>query len=124
MAWEKGQSGNISGKPKDGKLWLDAVKRAIKARESTDPQALEKLADNLLKACDTGDIAALRELADRLDGKATNFIVVENRTAFDDMALDELAKRDKELTQRIERLQAINSRSSEETEVGSLPTLQ
>lgn len=50
--------------------WKDAINRAIKRREADDPQALEKLADRLLKKVGDGDIAAIKELGDRLDGKA------------------------------------------------------
>lgn len=54
-------------------LWGDAIRRAIKRREDADPQALERLAEKLLTMAD-GDgsqaLGALRELGDRLDGKA------------------------------------------------------
>ena len=69
MAFEKGQSGNPGGRQKGEKIWRDALRRAIARREDDDPQALEKLADKLVSMASEGDIAALRELADRLDGK-------------------------------------------------------
>jgi hypothetical protein len=45
--------------------------RAIKRREALDPSAMEKLADSLLKAMDNGDISAMREFGDRVDGKVS-----------------------------------------------------
>lgn len=71
MPWQPGQSGNPAGPPKRAKLWRDAINRAIKRREDTDPQALEKLADKLLAKVDEGDVAAIKEFGDRLDGKPT-----------------------------------------------------
>ena len=69
MAWQPGQSGNPNGAPKRVKVWREAINRAIKRREQEDPQALEKLADKLLAAVDAGDIAAIKEFGDRIDGK-------------------------------------------------------
>lgn len=61
-----------SGKKIDS-LWGDAIRRAIKRREERDPKALERLAEKLLLMAE-GDgpqaLGALRELGDRLDGKA------------------------------------------------------
>ncbi len=75
MAWQPGQSGNPNGAPKRAKLWREAIDRAIKRREQDDPQALEKLADKLLSAVDGGDVGAMRELGDRIDGKVAQAIV-------------------------------------------------
>lgn len=74
MAWQQGQSGNPNGAPKRAKIWRDAINRAIKRREQEDPQALEKLADKLLKAIDAGDIGAMKEFGDRIDGKVAQAI--------------------------------------------------
>jgi hypothetical protein len=73
MPFEPGQSGNPAGRPKRAKIWGDAIQRAIKRREDSDPKALEKLADQLLRFAASNDateaMAALKELGDRLDGK-------------------------------------------------------
>jgi DNA-binding GntR family transcriptional regulator len=69
MPFAPGESGNPGGRPKRAKLWQDAILRAIKRREQDDPQALEKLADKLLSQVDAGDVAAMREFGDRIDGK-------------------------------------------------------
>lgn len=74
MAWQPGQSGNPSGAPRRAKIWREAINRAIKRREQEDPQALEKLADKLLAAVDAGDIAAIKEFGDRVDGKVAQAI--------------------------------------------------
>jgi hypothetical protein len=71
MPWAPGQSGNPAGPPKRAKLWREAIDRAIKRREQDDPQALEKLADAFLKKVAEGDVGAIKEFGDRLDGKVT-----------------------------------------------------
>ena len=75
MTFAPGQSGNPGGRPKRAKLWQDAIIRAIKRREQDDPQALEKLADKLLSQVAAGDVAAMREFGDRVDGKVAQAIV-------------------------------------------------
>lgn len=57
---------------KSEKIWRDAVMRAVKRRNSKEePQALEKLADELVATALAGDVTALKEIGDRLDGKPT-----------------------------------------------------
>lgn len=75
MTFAPGQSGNASGRPKRAKLWQDAIKRAVKRREQDDPQALERLADSLIKQVEQGDIAAIKEFGDRMDGKVAQAII-------------------------------------------------
>jgi hypothetical protein len=80
MAWQPGQSGNPDGGTRP-KIWRDAINRAIKRREEIDPQALEKLADALLRRVAEGDVAAIKEVGDRLDGKATQPIAGDENHA-------------------------------------------
>ena len=54
-----------------GKRWADAISRALEERSrAKQVEALDELAEKLLAACDAGELAALKELGDRLDGKA------------------------------------------------------
>jgi hypothetical protein len=69
MAWTEGASGNPEGRPKHVKPWKEAILRAIKRREESDPHALDKLADKLLDKVGEGDVSAIKEFGDRLDGK-------------------------------------------------------
>jgi hypothetical protein len=73
MAWQPGQSGNPEG-PRRVKVWRDAINRAIKRREDTDPLALERLADALLRKVAEGDVSAIKEFGDRVDGKVAQII--------------------------------------------------
>ena len=58
--------------PKSDKIWADAVRRAVNRRldkEEGKPKKLERLADKIVEAGLAGDIQAMKEIGDRLDGK-------------------------------------------------------
>lgn len=58
---------------KGEKIWADAVRRAVMRRledEEGKPQKIERLADKIVEAGMAGDMAAIKEIGDRLDGKA------------------------------------------------------
>ena len=65
---------------KKAKMWADAVKRAI--REKYDGEdwetKLAALARKLVDAADNGDLPALKEVGDRLDGKPAQALTVGN----------------------------------------------
>jgi hypothetical protein len=59
------------------KQWSAAIERALDKRGAMDRKvALDALAEKLLGKCDEGDMAALKELGDRLDGKAAQAVTV------------------------------------------------
>ncbi len=74
MPFQKGNNANPNG-ANNGRPWKDAIKRAIKRREHEDPQALEKLAERLLRKVEEGDVSAIKEFGDRLDGKVAQAII-------------------------------------------------
>lgn len=62
---------------KGEKIWADAVRRAVMRRledEEGKPQKIERLADKLVDAALAGDIPALKEIGDRLDGKPAQVV--------------------------------------------------
>ncbi len=67
MAFKKGQSGNPGGRSKE-KPFADALRMEI-AAAGEDHKALRRVAKVLIENAESGDIRAIRELADRLDGK-------------------------------------------------------
>lgn len=58
------------------KLWRDVIKRAVLA---DDGKKLRSIAEALIRKAEQGDVSALKELGDRIDGK-----VVRETEANDD----------------------------------------
>jgi len=87
MAWQPGQSGNPAGK-KPGTLkekpYRDALRMEIAAAE--DFQGLRAIARAHLEKARSGDMAAIKELADRLDGRPAQ----ESNVSFQDRPVTEL----------------------------------
>lgn len=67
MPFEKGKSGNPSG-VQSNKPFLAALKRAI---AQDDAKRLRDAAEKLLDLAANGEAWAVKELADRTDGKTT-----------------------------------------------------
>lgn len=76
MPFEKGQSGNPGGRPKQ-KPFLEALRMEMLAAEKG--QACEALPGSLRwnarKLLEQGDISSIKELADRLDGKVPQGVI-------------------------------------------------
>jgi hypothetical protein len=68
------QPGNKNAKK--GKAWAEAIKRAIRTKyEGEDyEEKLAQLARKLVDAADAGDMAALKEVGDRHDGKPSQAV--------------------------------------------------
>lgn len=57
------------------KRWQQAIDRALAKRCKGDGiKALDELAEKLLLKCDEGDMSALKELGDRIEGKPAQAI--------------------------------------------------
>ena len=78
MPFQKGQSGNPNGRPKSNKRFKDALNLAVHERidekplrgvETRDETYLRRAAEALVEKAMSGDLRAIREVADRLDGK-------------------------------------------------------
>jgi hypothetical protein len=67
--FQPGQSGNPNGRPKS-KPFKDALQRALKAADG-DSEVMASIALALVAKAQEGDVPAIREIADRLDGKVT-----------------------------------------------------
>ena len=62
--------GNANSGPKREKPFRDALMVAIKAAEADgNPKSLRRVAEKLLSEAATGNVQAIKEVADRLDGK-------------------------------------------------------
>jgi hypothetical protein len=58
---------------KEGRIWRDALRRALLA---DDGKRLRKIADALVDKAEEGDVAAIREIGDRMDGKAAQTLAI------------------------------------------------
>lgn len=59
------------------KVWRAAIMRALERRKPADERiaAIDELADKLIELVSLGDLGALKEFGDRLDGKPAQAIV-------------------------------------------------
>lgn len=73
MAFKKGQSGNPGGRSKE-RIWRNAIERAIERAAKEGMQVVDELAEALVKKAKDGDVNALKEIGDRLDGKPTTTV--------------------------------------------------
>ncbi len=70
MTFAPGQSGNPGGKSKSQKMFRDALVVALKRASADGVEAIQEVADGLVsKAIADRDVQAIREIADRIDGK-------------------------------------------------------
>jgi Family of unknown function (DUF5681) len=76
MAWQKGQSGNPSGYAiATGKPFSDALRLALnRAHGKHGQRRLNLIAECLAKAAANGEPWAIKEVADRLDGRPAQSI--------------------------------------------------
>jgi hypothetical protein len=74
MPFHPGQSGNPGGKKKQ-KRFLTALEMELKAVEADDQRGLRKIARNLIVMAEAGDMQAIKEIRDTLDGKPAQAII-------------------------------------------------
>lgn len=55
----------------NNRLWADTIRRAV---VQSDAKLLREIADKLIALAADGDMQAIKELGDRLDGKPTQVI--------------------------------------------------
>ncbi|MFJ6323325.1 MULTISPECIES: hypothetical protein [unclassified Rhizobium] len=64
----------MAGRPPKEKSFANMLNIAIKAATETGGSKLRAVADALIAKAITGDVAAIKEVADRLDGKVAQTI--------------------------------------------------
>jgi predicted acylesterase/phospholipase RssA len=76
--FQPGQSGNPKGRPKSITL-SEAYRKMLAAVDETDPEKrthAEVLAEQMYAKAKTGDVSALKEIADRVEGKARQTVAL------------------------------------------------
>jgi hypothetical protein len=58
---------------KNNRLWAETIRRAL---VQSDAERLRRIAEALLTKAEDGDMTAIKELGDRLDGKASQGLVL------------------------------------------------
>jgi hypothetical protein len=71
--FQPGQSGNPAGRPKS-KPFREAIQRALE-EAGDDKVSLRAVATALVGKAMMGDVPAIKELADRMDGKVAQAII-------------------------------------------------
>jgi ribosomal protein L17 len=94
--FKPGQSGNPAGRPKALTL-SEAYRRELAKIDEADPQKrtfAEVLAEQMIVRAKTGDVAALKEVADRVEGKAKQTITLStDRREQVERAIDRMIER-------------------------------
>lgn len=81
MPFQPGQSGNPKGNPKRAKLFSQALLVALKRTDEDNVEAIQRIADRMVKHAMTSeqfDVACVKEIADRVEGKVPQAIVGDN----------------------------------------------
>lgn len=74
---EEQTTGKVGGQPnntnssKSNRLWAETIKRAV---TQSDSERLRRIAEALLTKAEEGDMNAIKEMGDRLDGKASQTV--------------------------------------------------
>ena len=74
LATNKGGAPLGNQNAKKGKLWTDALRKAI----AQNPHKLRLAAEKLLDDASEGNIMAIKEIGDRMDGKAVQATTFED----------------------------------------------
>lgn len=76
MTFQPGQSGNPGGRANE-KLWRNAINRALARHAKGDLHAIDRCASRLVKKGLNGDLVALKEIGDRVDGKPAQIQILQ-----------------------------------------------
>ena len=75
MAAPEGNTNSSSA----NRLWANTIRRAV---AQGDPERLRRIAEKLLSMAEEGDIQAIKEIGDRVDGKPKQIIGGDEESPF------------------------------------------
>jgi hypothetical protein len=79
VPFERGQSGNPKGRPRKGKSLTEALEKVLKQKREDGRKNYDALADTLVKlAIEDRNITAIRYIMDRVDGRPTESININD----------------------------------------------
>lgn len=89
MAGVKGRSGTNKGKDKP---WSDALRLVVFRDDEDGKRRLLKIAEACAKAAEAGDLQAMKEIGDRLDGKPAqeSTVTIDDKRDATDWTREEL----------------------------------
>lgn len=91
MPFVAGVSGNPNGGKKDQRLFHRAINHALEARGNGDKMdALKLIASALVEQAIEGNEWAIREIGDRLDGKAQQYVEISKSDPFENMSAEDV----------------------------------
>ena len=70
MAWCKGQSGNVRGRPKTGMAWAEVLREMGNTLDQNGQSNMVAVAQKLWEMAKDGDSRAIGLIIERMDGKA------------------------------------------------------
>jgi hypothetical protein len=88
----KGNTNAVKSRP-----WADAINKALCQSRDGKPAKLRALAEKLVDQALEGDMTAMKEMGDRVDGKALASIEVKGDISLSDMTVEALNVRLQEL---------------------------
>lgn len=90
MAFQKGNNANPGGRPKE-KPFAEALRMEL-ASAGDDHKALRRIAKKLIDKAEDGDMQAIQQIADRLDGKPAqeSTVVIDDKREATDWTIAEL----------------------------------
>ena len=78
-------AGNANSGRRQEKPFRDALRMELAALKADDPKALRAIARTLLETAASGDLQAIKEVADRTDGKAVQSVDADVTVTFEDI---------------------------------------
>ena len=88
----KGNTNNLKSRP-----WAEAINKALCQAQDGKPAKLRALAEKLVDKALEGDMTAMKEMGDRVDGKALASVEVSGHVSLSEMTEAAIDARLKEL---------------------------
>jgi hypothetical protein len=92
VTYHPGENGNKGGRPKYSGEWGDAIRKALHEEDKkTRMIKLHRAARALIAKALEGDVPALREIGDRIDGKASQPVTHDVAGSLEQLILASMA---------------------------------